>query len=107
VLVVHEVVAEARAATGDASIGELDIEAAEGRRYVDYEEAVEEAYRCIPALISTGRHQVVGICHLKAGKRPKKATNVKNETVRATIMRVRASAIVSCYNACMLQFVLW
>ena len=98
----HEVVAEARAAAGDAAIGELDIEAAEERRYVDYEEAVEEAYGRISAMISMGWHQVVGICHLKAGKRPKKATNVKNETVRAAIMRVRASAIVPCYNACML-----
>lgn len=31
--------------------------------------------------------------YLKAGSRPKNATNVKKETVRATIMRVRASAI--------------
>jgi len=44
-------------------------------------------------------------CYLKAGRRPKKATNVKNDTVRAIITRVRASAIVYCYSMCMLLFV--
>ena len=53
-LVVHEVVAEARAAAGDAAIGELDIEAAEEGGYVDHEEAVQKAYRGVPALISIG-----------------------------------------------------
>ena len=53
-LVVHEIVAKARAAAGDAAIGELDIETAEEGRYVDHEEAVEEAYRGVPASISIG-----------------------------------------------------
>ena len=53
-LVVHEVVAQTGAAGRDAAIGEPDIETAEEGRYVDHEEAVEEAYRGVPASISIG-----------------------------------------------------
>ena len=45
VLVMHEVVAQAGAAIGNAAIGEGDIELSECGRDVDEEEAVEEAYR--------------------------------------------------------------
>lgn len=51
-LLIHEVVAQARGAIGDAPIGELDIECSEGRRYVVDEEAVEEAYGRVAVIIS-------------------------------------------------------
>jgi len=44
VLVVHEVVAQAGAAIGDAAIGEGEVELSEGGGEVDEEEAVKEAY---------------------------------------------------------------
>jgi len=44
VLVVHEVVAQAGAAIGNAAIGERKIELSECGRDVDEEEAVKEAY---------------------------------------------------------------
>ena len=53
-LVVHEIVAKARAAAGDAAIGEPDIETAEERRYMEHEEPIEEAYRGVPVLLSIG-----------------------------------------------------
>ena len=43
-LVVHEVVAQAGAAIGNAAIGERKIELSECGRDVDEEEAVKEAY---------------------------------------------------------------
>ena len=52
VLVVHKVVAQAGARVRDAAMGELDIESAECGGDVDEEEAVEEAYRRIPAVVS-------------------------------------------------------
>jgi len=51
-LLIHEVVAQARGAIGDATVGEVDIESAECRRYAIDEEAVEEAYGCVAAFIS-------------------------------------------------------
>ena len=53
-LVVHEVVAQTRAAGGDAAIGEPNIETTEERRYVEHEEPIEEAYRGVPVLLSIG-----------------------------------------------------
>jgi hypothetical protein len=46
VLVVHKVVAQLGATVGNAAIGKVEVEAAEGGGDVDDEEAVEEAYGC-------------------------------------------------------------
>ena len=51
VLVVHEMVSEARAAGGDAAIGELHVETAEEGGYVQGEETVQEAYGCVSATV--------------------------------------------------------
>jgi hypothetical protein len=53
-LLIHEVVAQTGGAIGDATIGELDIERPECRRYAVYEEAVEEADGCVAAFVSPG-----------------------------------------------------
>mgnify|MGYP004547455955 CR=1 FL=1 len=52
VLVVHEIMAEPRAARRDTAICELDIEAAKERRYVEHEEAVEKADGRVPVVVS-------------------------------------------------------
>jgi hypothetical protein len=53
VFVMHKVMAQAGARVRDAAIGELDIESSECGGDVDEEEAVEKAYGCIPAIVSS------------------------------------------------------
>jgi hypothetical protein len=49
---VHEVATQTGATVRDAAIGEFDVESAEHRGDVDEEEAVEEAYRRVSAIVS-------------------------------------------------------
>lgn len=93
-LLVHEVVAQAGATVCDAAIGELNVELAERGGNVDDKEPMEEAYGCISAFIS--RYNLIGICcaYRKAGRRPKKAINVTNDTVTVKMMILRASVMV-------------
>jgi hypothetical protein len=83
-------VAQAGAAVGDAAIGELDVEGAERGGDVEDEEAMEGAYRRVSGQ-SVGRRVKGGwIRYLKAGRRPKKATNVSSETVTVKMAMARA-----------------
>jgi len=94
VLVVHEVVAQAGAAIGDAAIGEGKIELSECGRDVDEEEAVKEAYGRVPVDVREAITRSEGCRYLKAGSRPKKATKVTSDTVMVKMMMVRATVMV-------------
>jgi hypothetical protein len=54
VLLVHEMVSQARGTICDPSTGELNIECAECRRYAVNKESVQEAYGSVSAEISIG-----------------------------------------------------
>jgi hypothetical protein len=58
VLLVHEMVPKARASIGDAAIGQLQVERAEGRWYAFDEESVEEADGSVPETVSPGLNRV-------------------------------------------------
>jgi hypothetical protein len=83
----------------DAAICEREVGTAQRRGDVKDEEPVEEAYRRVPGGLAWGEGWGGG-AHRRAGRRPKKATKVKNDTVRARTIRVRASAMVPYYNTC-------
>lgn len=94
VLVMHEISAQAGAIVRDAAICEGDIESSECRGDVDKEQAVKEAYGCVPSSVRGRGLFSVRNVYLKAGSRPKKATNVTRDTVMVKTMMVRATVMV-------------
>jgi hypothetical protein len=94
VFVMHKVVAQPGATIGDAAIGEFQIELAQYGGGVDDEETVEEAYRGVSADFRAMYMNKRPCSHLKAGSRPKNATNVTKDTVTVKRMMVRATVMV-------------
>lgn len=90
----HEISAQARAIVRDAAICEGDIESSECRGDVEEEQAVKEAYGCVSSIVRDGRVLSVRNVYLKAGSRPKKATNVTRDTVIVKMIMVRAMVMV-------------
>lgn len=90
-LVVHEVMPQTGTTIGDAAISKYKVKFAKRGGNMDYEEAVEEAYRCVSV---DGQWRTLAqkdLCYLKAGRRPKKAIKVSSETVMVKTAMVRAN----------------
>lgn len=90
----------------DAAICEHEVGAAQQRGDVQDEQPVEEADRCVPEELACDEGDR-RVSYRSAGSRPKKATNVKNDTVRARIMSARASAMAVATTSALFWWSCW
>lgn len=93
-LLVHEMVAQARTAACDAAIREDDIECTQRRGDAVHKQTVAEAYGSVSAESQCCGDATARLMHLKAGVRPKKAMKVRAEMATVKPMMARTTVMV-------------